>query len=484
MERMARTKIVATIGPASSTLDVVRGMIAEGMSVARMNFSHGTLTEKANHMDLVRGAASELGVTVGLMSDLQGPEVRTHMGRKELKVEEGDTVTVSGKEGLGEVKIKPSSVLKTLESGDEIYIDEGRIKLLVKEVRDDVLRCEVIHGGVIRDKRSVHASKPFDLKGLTEEDRQAIKLSVEKGVDFIALSFVKTVEDVLEAKDYLRSLTDDPPALIAKIETREAVNNMKGILEESYGIMVARGDLGVELPLQEVPEIQKRLIRLANEMAKPVITATEMLESMTASPVPTRAEVTDVYNAILDGTDAVMLSAETAVGKYPVLSVRWMRTIAESAEESLEPRMDFPLTSTAPFIGKAAVEASELLNSPVILCFTYTGFTARHVVRHRPKARILALISRERTKGLLTLSWGVESMMVSGDVDEAVREAVSRCVDRGILSSGDRVVVTYGHPHGRAKTNTLRIISVEEVLEGKDQSAGRPNPSPTTGPSS
>ena len=476
---MARTKIVATIGPASSTMEVVKGMIAEGMSVARMNFSHGTLTEKANHMDLVRRAAQELGSRVGLMSDLQGPEVRTHMGRKELKVEEGDVVTVSGKEGLGEIKIKPSSVLRNLAEGDELYIDEGRIRLVVEEVREGLLKCRVVHGGVIRDKRSVHASKPFDLKGLTEEDRLAMKLSVEKGVDFIALSFVKTAEDVIEAKEFLKSLTDDPPSLIAKIETREAVENAKEILEESYGIMVARGDLGVELPLEEIPQIQKRLIRLANEAAKPVITATEMLESMTSSPVPTRAEVTDVYNAIMDGSDAVMLSAETAVGRYPVLSVRWMRVIAESAERSLTPRMDFPLTSKAAFIGKAAVEAAEMLKSPVILCFTYTGFTARHVVRHRPKARILALLSREETRGLLTLSWGVESILVSQDLDEAVRQAVNHCLERGALSMEDTVVVTFGHPHGRAKTNSLRILSVEEVLQ-----AGEPNPSPTTGPPS
>ncbi len=476
---MARTKIVATIGPASSTMEVVKGMIAEGMSVARMNFSHGTLTEKANHMDLVRRAAQELGLRVGLMSDLQGPEVRTHMGRKELKVEEGDVVTVSGKEGLGEIKIKPSSVLRNLAEGDELYIDEGRIRLVVEEVREGLLKCRVVHGGVIRDKRSVHASKPFDLKGLTEEDRLAMKLSVEKGVDFIALSFVKTAEDVIEAKEFLKSLTDDPPSLIAKIETREAVENAKEILEESYGIMVARGDLGVELPLEEIPQIQKRLIRLANEAAKPVITATEMLESMTSSPVPTRAEVTDVYNAIMDGSDAVMLSAETAVGRYPVLSVRWMRVIAESAERSLTPRMDFPLTSKAAFIGKAAVEAAEMLKSPVILCFTYTGFTARHVVRHRPKARILALLSREETRGLLTLSWGVESILVSQDLDEAVRQAVNHCLERGALSMEDTVVVTFGHPHGRAKTNSLRILSVEEVLQ-----AGEPNPSPTTGPPS
>jgi len=472
------TKIVATIGPASSTMEVVKGMIAEGMSVARMNFSHGTLTEKANHIDLVRRAAHDLGLRIGLMSDLQGPEVRTHMGRKELKVEEGDVVTVSGKEGLGEIKIKPSSVLRNLAEGDELFIDEGRIRLVVEEV-GDVLKCRVVHGGVIRDKRSVHASKPFDLKGITEEDRLAMKLSVEKGVDFIALSFVKTVEDIIEAKEFLKSLTDDPPSLIAKIETREAVENAKEILEESYGIMVARGDLGVELPLEEVPQIQKKLIRLANEAAKPVITATEMLESMTSSPVPTRAEVTDVYNAIMDGSDAVMLSAETAVGKYPVLSVRWMRVIAESAERSLTPRMDFPLTSKAAFIGKAAVEAAEMLKSPVILCFTYTGFTARHVVRHRPKARILALLSREKTRGLLTLSWGVESLLVSQDLDEAVRQAVNHCLERGALNIEDTIVVTFGHPHGRAKTNSLRILGVEEVLQ-----AGEPNPSPTTGPPS
>ena len=462
---MARTKIVATIGPASSTMEVIKGMIVEGMSVARMNFSHGTLKEKAEHMDLVRGAARELGVGIGLMSDLQGPEVRTHMGRKELKVEEGDVVTVSGKEGLGEVKIKPASVLRGLEEGDELYIDEGRIKLKIEGGMEDLLKCRVVHGGVIRDKRSVHASKPFDLKGLTEEDKQAIRLSVEKNVDFIALSFVKTAEDVIEAKGFLKSLTDEPPALISKIETKEAVDNIKEILEESYGIMVARGDLGVELPLEEIPYIQKKLIRLANEAAKPVITATEMLESMTISPVPTRAEVTDVYNAILDGSDAVMLSAETAVGRYPVLSVRWMRTIAESAEHSLEPRMDFSLTSKAAFIGKAAVEASELLNSPVILCFTYTGFTARHVVRHRPKAKIIALLSRERTRGLLTLSWGVESLMVSGDLDEAVRQAVNHCLEKGTLSMEDTVVVTFGYPHGKAKTNSLRIVSVKEILD-------------------
>lgn len=477
---MARTKIVATIGPASSTLEVVREMIKEGMSVARMNFSHGTLTEKSYHIDLVRRAANDLGTRVGIMADLQGPEVRTHMGTKELKVEEGDFVTVSGKEGYGEIKIKPSSVLRDLGEGDEIYIGEGRIKLKVEEAKDGLLICSVMQGGVIKDKRSVHASKPFDLRGLTEEDRQAIRLSVEKKVDFIALSFVKTVDDVLEAKEFLKSITDDPPALISKIETREAVENAREIIEESYGIMVARGDLGIEFPLEEIPYVQKRLIRLANEWAKPVITATEMLESMTTNPVPTRAEVTDVYNAIIDGSDAVMLSAETAVGRYPVLSVRWMRAIAESAERSLKPRMDFPLENKAAFIGKAAVEASELFKSPVILCFTYSGFTARHVVRHRPKASILALLSREDTRGLLTLSWGVESLLVSKDLDEAIKQAISHCLEAGHISENDTVVATFGYPHGKAKTNSLRIIEVSEVLN----QAGEPNPSLTMGPSS
>lgn len=482
MRGMARTKIVATIGPASSTLEVVKGMIEEGMSVARTNFSHGTLSEKSNQIDLVRKAANELGMRIGIMSDLQGPEVRTHMGKKELKVEEGEIVTVSGKDGYGEIKIKPSSVLRSLKEGDEIYIDGGRIWLRVESVKEDLLRCSVVHGGVIGDKRSVHASKPFDLKGLTEEDEQAIKLSVEKKVDFIALSFVKTADDVIEVKEFLKSITDDPPALISKIETREAVEKAKEIIEESYGIMVARGDLGVELPLEEVPRIQERLIRLANEQAKPVITATEMLESMTKSPVPTRAEVTDVYNAIIEGSDAVMLSAETAVGRYPVLSVRWMRKIAESAERFLEPKMEFSLRTKAAFIGKAAVEASELLGSPIILCFTYSGFTARHVVRHRPKAKILALLSREKTKGLLTLSWGVESILVPRDVDEAIKQAVNHCLEEGWLREDDAVVVTFGHPHGRAKTNSLRILGVKEVLDQAE--AGEPNPSSTTGPSS
>ncbi len=475
---MQRTKIIGTIGPASSQIEVVKGMIAEGMSIARLNFSHGTIGEKMEQIEMVREASHELGIRVGLMSDLQGPEVRTHMGRKELKIEDGDLVTVSGKEGIGEIKIKPSSVLRGLEPDDEIYIDEGRIRLRVREVDNELLKCEVVQGGLVRDKRSVHASKPFELRGLTEEDKEAIRASMSKGVDFIALSFVKSAEDVMEAAEFMRSISDDPPAIISKIETKEAVERIKEILDVSYGIMVARGDLGVELPLQEVPKIQKNLIRLANQNAKPVITATEMLESMTHSPIPTRAEVTDVYNAILDGSDAIMLSAETAVGKYPVLSVRWMRIIAEIAESSLESRLDFPIDDIPSFIGKAAVEASDILKCPVIFCFTYSGYTARRVARHRPKARIIALSSNERASQLLTLTWGVETIDVTGDLDEALSFALSYCMDRGILSEDDRIVVTYGHPHGEAKTNTLRILSVREL-----QRAGTPKPAETTGPS-
>ncbi|MEM0017973.1 MAG: pyruvate kinase [Candidatus Korarchaeum sp.] len=461
---MQRTRIVATIGPSSSNMDVLRGMIAEGMNVARLNFSHGTLSEKAEQIDLIRTASSELGVRVGLMSDLQGPEVRTHMGRKELKVEEGDLVTVSGKEGIGEVKIKPSSVLRSLESDDELFIDGGKVRFRVREVRDDLLVCEVLQGGVVRDKRSVHASKPFDIRGLTEEDKEAIKLSITKGVDFIALSFVKSADDVAEARRFMDSLTDDPPAIISKIETREAVEKINEILEESYGIMVARGDLGVGMPLQEVPKVQKKLIRLANTYAKPVITATEMLESMVSSPVPTRAEVTDVYNAILDGSDAVMLSAETAVGNYPILSVRWMRMICEAAEGSLDIRLDFPVDSIPSLIGRAAVEASEALKCPVILCFTYSGYTARHVARHRPKARVIALSSDPRTSRLLTLTWGIEVLDVSLNTEKAIEEALMYCLKNNLVSEDDKVVITYGHPHGRAKTNTLRVHGVSELL--------------------
>ncbi len=456
----SKTKIVATIGPSSESKEVIAAMIREGMSVARMNFSHGTLEEKVRHIRAVKEASAEMGATVGLMSDLQGPEVRTHMGRKELKVNEGDVVTVSGKEGYGEIKIKPSSVLAEVQEGDELYIDGGKIVLLVKEKEEGLLKCEVVHGGVIKDRRSVHSSRTFNLRGLTEEDKEAIKVSIAEGVDFIALSFVKTPEDVLEAKEFMKSLTDDPPEIIAKIETEEAVKNIKGILEESYGIMVARGDLGVEIPLQEVPNVQKKLIRLANEYAKPVITATEMLESMTSSPVPTRAEVTDVFNAILDGSDAVMLSAETAVGKYPVLSVRWMRLIALEAEKRLEAKLDYPIDRVDAFIGKAAVEAAELLKSPLIACFTYSGFTARNVVRHRPKARILALVSRERTKRILTISWGVESIEVGEEEELAVRQAIQYGMREGFLREGDKLVLTMGYPHGKAKTNTLRIIEV------------------------
>jgi pyruvate kinase len=238
-------------------------MIAEGMSIARLNFSHGTIEEKMEQIEMIRRASYELGIRVGLMSDLQGPEVRTHMGKKELKIEDGDLVTVSGKEGIGEIKIKPSSVLRGLEPDDELYIDEGRIRLRVREADGELLKCEVIQGGLVRDKRSVHASKPFELRGLTEEDKEAIKASISKGVDFIALSFVKSAEDVIEAMEFMRSISEEPPAIISKIETKEAVERIREILDVSYGIMVARGDLGVELPLQEVPKIQKKLIRLA-----------------------------------------------------------------------------------------------------------------------------------------------------------------------------------------------------------------------------
>ncbi len=464
---MQRTRIVSTIGPSSSHIDVLKGMIVEGMNVARLNFSHGTLGEKSEQIDLVRAASKELGVRIGIMSDLQGPEVRTHMGKKELRVGEGDLVTVSGKEGFGEVKVKPSSVLRSLESGDELLIDGGRIRLVVREVRDDLLKCEVLQGGVVRDKRSVHASKPFDIRGLTEEDREAIKLSLNKGVDFIALSFVKSADDVLEAKEFINSLTDDPPAIISKIETKEAVERIKEILEESYGIMVARGDLGVGMSLQEVPRVQKMLIRLANLHAKPVITATEMLESMVSSPVPTRAEVTDVYNAILDGSDALMLSAETAIGNYPVLSVRWMRMICEAAESSLDIRLDFPVDKIPSFIGRAAVEASEMLRCPVILCFTYSGYTARHVARHRPKAKIIALSSNPRTSMLLTLTWGIEVLDVGSNTEEAIEGALEYCLDKKLISGDDEIVITYGHPHGKARTNTLRIHKASELLSSK-----------------
>ncbi len=461
---MARTRIIATLGPSSRDERTLEKMILEGVTVFRLNFAHGTLEEKVEEISLIKKVAGRLGVPVATMVDVRGPEIRTVMGRKALKIEAGDIVTVSGPDGVGEIKIEPANVLSKVGKGDYIFISGGKIQLEVLDVKPDLVRCEVVFGGIVTDKRGVNIPNvDMEVEGLTERDKKALKVAVGQGVDFVALSFIKTRENVDEAVKFLKSISENPPSVIAKIETRAAVRNIKEIIESAYGVMVARGDLGVEIPLNEVPIVQKEIIRKCNEAAKPVITATEMLESMISNPRPTRAEVSDVFNAILDGTDAVMLSEETAAGRYPVLSVRWMRKISEEAEKFLRPRLDLPIDSIPSVVSKAAVQASIDLNAKAIVCDTFTGFTARNISRHRPKAYIVAVPSSETVVRRLMLTWGVDPVLLPGEHEQekVLRKAMEYLRARRLISKGDRVLFSAGLPFGHKKTNMFRVVEVE-----------------------
>lgn len=471
---MRKTKIICTIGPASSNENTLRQLMLSGMNVARLNFSHGSHAEHLEVVNRIKKVREDLGLSVGLLMDTKGPEIRTHKFENDrIDLVTGEEVRIVQEDVLGtpeRFSITYKDISKDLSVGSTILIDDGLISLRVKNIDEGDLICEITNGGELSNNKSINLpGVSLKLPSITDQDENDIKFAVENDFNFIAASFVRKASDVLEIKRVLKRENCETIDIIAKIENQEGVNNFQKIIEISDGVMVARGDLGVEIPEYEVPTIQKELIQLAYTSGKVSITATEMLDSMIRNPRPTRAEVSDVANAVLDGTSAIMLSGETAMGKYPVQSLRTMANIALHTEQKFDYWNAFKKIDTdvsvnvADAVSHACCSAAYELDAKAIVAITHSGRTARLVSRFRPGCPIIAPTVSESAVYRLALSWGVTPYLIEefGNTDELfeVSEVLSK--EKGHATDGDTIVISCGTPVGMSgTTNTMKVATV------------------------
>jgi pyruvate kinase len=447
-----RTKIVATIGPSSSPEDVLARLIDAGVDGARLNFSHGRHADHAESARRVRNAQSEAGRPLALIADLQGPKLRIGELPEKITLRKDETIVVSGEDGAhpDDLPVSPAVLGSVLEPGHYVLIDDGLVKLRVERVEAGRAYCQVVTGGVVEAHKGVNVpGVPLPVPSLTSKDLADLAFAVELGVDYVAQSFVRSRADVAALRARLEEAGSEA-WVIAKIELKEAVDAFDDILDEADAVMIARGDLGVEIGAAQVPLLQKRIILAALERGKPAITATQMLESMIHHAEPTRAEASDVANAILDGTSAVMLSAETAVGEYPVEAVETMARIAHAVEPSLGYRHQLPGAAEAPTVGRAmsnaACDLAEALGAKAILVPTFTGRTASAVARLRPRRPIVALTHVEVSLQHMAIEWGVTPLEIAEatDVEDLWSTSIAAAREAGIVDEGDRVVLTAG----------------------------------------
>ncbi len=472
-----KTKIVATIGPACDDAETLQAMMRAGMSVARLNLSHGTFAEHGERVQRIRAAADALGIQVAIMLDTRGIEIRTGRiaeGSVALVSGEPFTLYTDGRTGNAQgVSVSYQRLAMEVNPGDTILLDDGAMELTVKSLEERAVHCQVVVGGILKENKGVNLPDT-QLSVVTidpqfrEDVVREMDFAAENDVDYIAASFVQNADDVNAMREMLLEREVEIP-IIAKIENRAGVNNLEGIVAAADGIMVARGDLGVELPLAEVPGMQKKIIHTTVSNGKPVITATQMLASMEVNPKPTRAEASDVANAILDGSSAVMLSGETAAGRYPVESVRMLSELAVRAEASLKEYgyLQRVLPSSANVVTEAVSQASvrmaSQLGASAIISLTETGFTSRLISKHRPECPILAVTESRKVVRRLCMNWGVLPVPYAGEPkDEArIRYAFAYAKEAGIVRIGDIVVATSGHTHTAGGTDMIRVLTVD-----------------------
>ncbi|MDC0700929.1 MULTISPECIES: pyruvate kinase [Priestia] len=485
---MRKTKIVCTIGPASESVEKLVELINSGLNVCRLNFSHGDFEEHGARIVNIREAAKQTGKTVGILLDTKGPEIRTNtMENGAIELEEGSEIIVSMTEVVGTTEkfsITYPGLIDDVHVGSKILLDDGLIGLEVLDINktDGEIKTKVLNPGTLKNKKGVNVPNvSVNLPGITEKDASDIVFGIEQGIDFIAASFVRRASDVLEIRELLEKHNAAHIQIISKIENQEGVDNIKEILEVSDGLMVARGDLGVEIPAEEVPLVQKDLIKQCNALGKPVITATQMLDSMQRNPRPTRAEASDVANAIFDGTDAIMLSGETAAGSYPVEAVQTMHSIASRAEQALnyseilQQRSKQVGPSITDAIGQSVVHTALNLNASAIVAPTESGYTAKIVSKYRPQSPIVAVAANDSVARRLSLVWGVTPVVGErvNTIDDMLDHAVNDAVKTGIVAHGDLVVITAGVPVGESgATNLMKVQVVGDVL-AKGQGIGR-----------
>ena len=465
INNIKRTKIVCTLGPASEKEEVLRELIKSGLNVCRLNFSHGDHEEHKARMDTVKKLREELNQPTAILLDTKGPEIRTgKFDVPEVLLEEGQTFTITMKDVMGNQEmctVSYKGLAEDVKPGDTILIDDGLVGLTVEEVKGDDIVCKVQNSGIVKNHKGVNVpGVKVNLPAITEKDRSDIEFGIEQGIDFIAASFVRKVSDVLAIREILEANNAEHIKIISKIENQEGVDNLDEIIAVSDGIMVARGDLGVEIPTEEIPVVQKLMIKKCNEAGKPVITATQMLDSMMRNPRPTRAEVTDVANAIYDGTDAIMLSGETAAGKYPVEAVKTMATIAKRAEETMANRHDVNKSkNVTDAISYATCTTAMDLEAKAILSSTSSGHTARMVSKFRPDCPIIATTSNECVRRQLSLTWGVLPVMreKSTNTDQVIENSIKAAKEANYVKENDVVVITAG---GNGTTNLIKVETV------------------------
>lgn len=476
---MRKTKIVCTIGPACEEKEVFIQLVKSGLNVARLNFSHGSHEEHQKRIEMIKAVREELKTPIAILLDTKGPEIRTgKFAAPEVHLVEGQEFTITTRDVLGDntiCSVSYKGIAKDVEVGDQILIDDGLIGLKVNRILSETdILCIVENPGVVKNNKGVNIpGVKINLPAITEKDKGDIEFGIRMDIDFIAASFVRKASDVLEIKKILEDNNAEHIQIISKIENQEGVDNLEEIIEISDGIMVARGDLGVEIPSEEIPHVQKNMIKLCNIAGKPVITATQMLDSMIRNPRPTRAEVTDVANAIFDGTDAIMLSGETAAGKYPLESIRMMAQIAKRAESAIDYRtllnsklMDKQITVTDA-ISHATCNTALDLEASAIITATSSGYTARMVSKFKPKAPIIAATVSERIRRRLCLSWGVETVLTKQlqSTDDVIDISVEKALDSKLIKRGDLVVITAGVPVGVVgTTNLIKVHIVGDVL--------------------
>lgn len=471
---MRKTKIICTIGPASDSVECLQQLMLAGMNVARFNFSHGTHEEQKIKYEKVLEAREKVGLPVATLLDTKGPEIRLRDfegGKAELVA--GQKFVLTTEELLGtcqKATITYKNLKNDVDRGTTILIDDGLIEMTVEEIRGEEIVCTVVNGGFVSNHKGVNVpGAVLSMPYISDTDREDILFGIEMGYDFLAASFARCKEDILEVRRILEE-HGSRMKIIAKIENMQGIQNLEEILDASDGIMVARGDMGVEIPMEEVPILQKRMIKLANDKGKHVITATQMLESMIKNPRPTRAEATDIANAIYDGTTAIMLSGESAAGKYPVEAVRTMARIAESAEKDIDyyERMchggkagEADITTA---IAYATCSAAMDVGAAAIITVTLSGFTAEAISRFKPACPIIGCAANERVCRQLNLLWGVNPLQVSKEetTDALFDAAVSEAKKAGYVKAGDVAVITAGIPLGKAgTTNMIHVVEVE-----------------------
>jgi pyruvate kinase len=469
-----KTKIVCTLGPVSASEEVIRELTLNGMDIARLNFSHDTHENHLIRINIIKKVREELNIPIAILLDTKGPEIRTLTLKDDQKVllEKGQDFTLTTEDIIGDehkVGVTYSDLPNDVNEGSQILIDDGLIELKVKKITETDVICEVIAGGELGNRKGINLpNTKSKLPPITDKDREDIIFGINHGVDFIAASFVRNAEAIREIKKILKDCNSDV-AIIAKIENAEGLENIDEIIEEADGIMVARGDLGVEVPSEVVPYIQKTIIQKCNDVFKPVITATQMLDSMIRNPRPTRAEATDVANAIYDGTDAIMLSGETAAGKYPIEALRMMVKIAKETESHLDytnilkSNKEQRSKGISSAICYSAVATAMSIGASLIIASSFSGYTARIVSKFRPESYIIGLSPLDRTLRKMQIYWGVTPLKTQevNSTDHLLEEAVKAVTDNKYAEKGDTLILTAGVPAGKAGiTNIIKVVTI------------------------